>query len=80
MRQISFLLGKGEPEYRSTPLTFKPPGMETSITLLGGSVYTEPLGKSDLASCAPLRIWRRTGVLGGWKTAPFTVKRPVVMF
>lgn len=50
----------------------EPPGMVISITLLGGKVYTDPFGMRSCAVCAPLRIWRRTGTVGGLNVALFT--------
>ena len=49
-----------------------PPGMVISMTLFGGKVYTDPFGKSSCDVRAPLRIWRRTGTVGGVNVALFT--------
>lgn len=48
--------------------------METSMTLLGGSAYTEPFGMMLPGATAPLRICRSTGTDGGTKAWPFRVK------
>ena len=47
-----------------------PPGIETSMTEFRGRVYTLPGGRRDCAVRLPLRICRRTGILGGTKGAP----------
>ena len=47
-----------------------PPGIETSMTEFSGRVYTLPGGRRDCAVRLPLRICRRTGILGGTKGAP----------
>jgi hypothetical protein len=53
---------------KAIPLTGAPgapPGIEISMTLFGGKLYTLPAGRSSCAVFAPLRIWRRTGAVGG---------------
>lgn len=55
-----------------TGLPIDPPGIEISITLLGGNVYTDPAGSRSVAVLAPLMICRRTGSVGGWNVAPLT--------
>ena len=47
-----------------------PPGIETSMTEFSGRVYTLPGGRRDCAVRLPLRICRRTGILGGMKGTP----------
>lgn len=51
--------------------TLPPPGMLISMTLFAGRLYTEPDGNRLAAEVVPLRIWSRTGTLGGLKGAPF---------
>lgn len=61
-----------------TPPPTTPPGMLSSIVLPPGRGITDPGGSRFDAVCAPLRICRRTGTVGGIKVAPLTVKRKVV--
>ena len=56
-----------------TGLPMDPPGIEISMTLLGGNVYTDPAGSRSVAVLAPLMICRRTGSVGGSNVAPLTV-------
>ena len=52
-----------------------PPGILTSITELGGKTKILSGGSSCWAVRAPLRIWRRTGTVGGRKPVlPLMVK------
>ena len=61
-----------------TGLPMDPPGMETSMTLLGGRTYTEPGGISCCAVSAPLIICCKTGTVGGTNVAPLTKNFSVV--
>jgi hypothetical protein len=44
--------------------------MEISTLLFGGRLYTIPFGRRLWAVWVPLKICKRTGVVGGVKLAP----------
>ena len=48
-------------------------GKDISTTWLGGREYTEPDGSKSCAAWAPLKIWRRTGTVGGVKDTSLIV-------
>lgn len=60
---------------RHTGLPVVPPGSDSSITLLGGSSYTEPAGSRSCAG-APFNICSKTGTFGGMNVWLLTAKRP----
>ena len=45
-------------------------GNDSSIVAFDGRVYTLPLGSKSVALEAPLRIWSKTGTVGGTNVAP----------
>ena len=49
-------------------------GNDNSMVAFEGSVYTLPLGSKSVALEAPLRIWSRTGTVGGTNVAPLMKK------
>jgi hypothetical protein len=57
-----------------------PPGIVSSTLLFGSRPYMLPGGRSSDAVLAPLRIWRRTGTVGGLKGVPFISNMNSVKF
>lgn len=80
MKMNRMLLGQSQYHYvmrnKSPPtgLPMDPLGNDISMTLFGGSTYTEPTGSKLVGVKAPLIICSRTGSVGGVKVAPFMVK------
>ena len=63
--------GRGDPwRWKGCSSLTSPPGIETLMTEFRGRVYTLPGGRRDCAVRLPIRICRRTGILGGTKDGP----------
>ena len=57
-----------------------PAGKLISMVELPGKGKTLPEGRRSVASDAPLKIWRRTGTVGGTKVVPLMVNDKLVTF